>query len=132
MYSKWKQTGYKLRLSVTSGMQLVGEHSEQIYVVVEVVNIGDKKTELTHVVGLLHKSHLQRYRGKNERSFLVPKPSLSGGFPCFLEPGQRWMGGINQTEELEIMSRSGLLYCGVFHSGSKKPLTARLIIKAKT
>lgn len=90
---KWKQSGYKLRLSLRPEMQLIGDDSGRLYVVIEVVNIGDKTTELTHVAGSLYKSHLQRYSGKNERSFIVPKPSLFTEFPYYLEPGKRWMGG---------------------------------------
>ena len=129
---KWKKTGYQLRLSVLPSRQAVeagGFVASPRYIIIEVVNIGDKRTEITHVVGSIYKSHLQRLRKKPAESFLVLKPEFSSTFPCLLEPGQRWMGGINQTEELGIKSRSGLFYCGIVHSGSLKPLTTRLIIK---
>jgi hypothetical protein len=103
---------------------------DKSYVAIEVVNIGDRKTELTHVAGLYSKSRLQHFRGKNESNFLVMNPAFSTQFPCFLEPGERWLGGIEQTQELEEMSRNGLLYCGVIHSASAKALTKRVVINA--
>ena len=132
---KWKQMGPRLRLTVSPGMKTHGDvpnaDPEKTYVLIEAVNVGDKKTELTHVAGLYYRSHLQRLRGKNQQSCLVLNPAFSTQFPCFLEPGQRWLGGMEQTAELEKLSRSGLLYCGIFHSASKKPLTSRVVIRAK-
>ncbi len=129
---KWRQTGLRLRLSVSPGMKTHGDvpnaDPKKSYVLIEVVNIGDKKTELTHVAGLFYKSRLQRLRGKNQQSFLVLNPAFTTQFPCFLAPGERWLGGIEQTQELEELSRSGLFYCGIFHSGSKKPITSRVVV----
>ena len=134
-FFKWKQTGPRLSLSVSPGMKAQGSvpnaDPDKSYVLVEVVNVGDKKTELTHVAGLYYKSRIQRIRGKNEKSFLVLNPAFSTQFPCFLAPGERWLGGIEQTQELEEMSRKGLLYCGVFHSASKKALTRRVVVSEK-
>ena len=131
---KWKQTGPRLRLSVSSGMITHGDvpnaDPNTTYVLVEVVNVGDKKTELTHVAGLYYKSRIQRILGKNDKGFTVINPAFSTEFPCFLGPGERWLGGIEQTQELEELSRNGLLYCGIFHSASKKPLIMRVVIHA--
>ena len=129
---KWRKTGLRLRLSISPGMKTHGDvpnaGPQKSYVLIEVVNIGDKKTELTHVAGLYYKSRLQRLRGKNQQSFLVLNPAFTTHFPCFLAPGERWLGGIEQTQELEELSRSGLLYCGIFHSGSTKPITSRVVV----
>jgi hypothetical protein len=132
---KWKQTGPRLRLSVLPNMNVTGSvpnaDPTKTYVLVEVVNIGDKKTELTYLVGLYYKSRLQRIRGKSDQNFAVINPAFSTKFPCFVVPGERWVGGIEQTQDLEEMSRTGFLYFGVFHSAGKKALTKRVVVSAK-
>jgi len=132
---KWRQKGPQLRLTVSPGMKIYGDvpnaEPDKLYVLIEVVNVGDKKTEITNVVGLYYKSLLQRILGKNEKSFVVVNPAFSTEFPCFLEPSERWMGGIEQSEELEELSRKSLLYCGIFHSANKKALAKRVVINAK-
>ena len=55
-------------------------------------------------------------------AFLAPK------LPHILEPGERWLGGIEQNDELEKLSRNGFLYCGICHSNSKKSVMQRVII----
>ncbi len=133
---KWKQTGRpRLRLTASPGMKPSGSvpnvDPNKTYIAIEVVNVGDRKTELTHVTGIYYRSRLQRLRGRNERAFFVVNPAFSTQFPCFLEPGQRWLGGLEQTADLEESSRAGLFYCGIIHSASKKPLTTRVVVPVK-
>ena len=107
---KWKQTGRpRLQLKALPDMKPHGPvpnaDPNKTYVLIEVVNVGDKKTEITHLTGLYYRSRLQRLRGRNEQAFVVLNPAFSTQFPCFLEPGQRWTGGIEQTTDLEERSR---------------------------
>jgi hypothetical protein len=53
---------------------------------------------------------------------------MTGSFPHVLKPGEQWLGGIEQTSELEELSRNGHLYCGIHHSSSKKAIVAKLIV----
>lgn len=133
---KWKRTGVRLRLSLTANMQTHGNvpnsNPDARYVVVEVVNVGDKRTEITHLAGLYYKHWWRRLRGRNDKSFLVLRPAMATQFPVFIEPGSRWLGGIEQNQELEDLSRSGRLYCGVIHSAAKRPLVARLVIQQRS
>lgn len=132
---KWRKTGVHIHVSASPNMRTFGNvpnsDPDRPYVLVEVVNVGDRKIEITHLTGQYYTSRLQRLRRKNQQSFVVIKPALATNFPCFLEPGERWLGGISQTPELEAFSRNGLLYCGVIHSQSKMPATVRVIIDAK-
>lgn len=134
---KWKQRGVRLRLTVHPSIRPTGgepnSNADKLYILVEVVNAGDKRTELTHLVGLFYKTRFRRIsRGKFQHIYVKYPAFTSPPLPAYLEAGESWRGGIEQTEELEEMSRSGLLYCGVLYSASKRPLVHRIVIKAKT
>jgi hypothetical protein len=74
-------------------------------------------------------SIFQKLRRKEDESFIVANPAPSQPPPHILGPGERWLGSIEQNEELEEMSRSGYLFCGVYHSSGKKPVLQRVVIK---
>ena len=129
---KWKHSGAVVNVSVSANMQTFGgipdELEDKTFVVVEVSNAGDGKTTLTHLVGIHYKSLFQKFRKKRNTAFFVANPAYSEPLPHVLGPGERWVGGIEQNKDLEKMSRDGYLYCGVYHSGGKKPLLQRVII----
>jgi len=76
-----------------------------------------------------YKSLFRKIRGKKDKSFIVLPPALlPPPLPYVIEPGERWLGGIEQTSKLEEMSRNGYLYCGIYHSCGKKPILQRVII----
>ena len=131
-FFKWKMSGPIINVSASPNMKTFGGIpdglEDKTFVVVEVTNTGDRKTTLTHLVGFQYKSLLQKVRKKQDKSFIVANPALSQPIPHILEPGERWMGGIEQNEELEKMSREGYLYCGVYHSSGKKPVLQRVVI----
>ena len=58
----------------------------------------------------------------------MPTPALALPLPHILEAGERWLGGIEQNDKVEEMSRNGYLYCGVYHSCGKKPVLQRVVI----
>lgn len=130
---KWKRTGVQLRVTVSGGMATYGDvpdaDPEQLYVVIQVVNVGDKTTEVTHVVALFYKTRWQKVRRKPDKAFLVLHPSFGQPFPHNLEPGKRWMGGLKQTDDLVALSREGYLYCGIHHTAGSKAIVERLVIK---
>jgi len=99
------------------------------YIKVEIVNIGDRKTTITHLVMFHYKSLFRKIREKKDKSFFVATPALfPPPLPYVIEPGERWLGGIEQTSKLEEMSRNGYLYCGIYHSCGKKPILQRVVI----
>jgi hypothetical protein len=106
-----------------------GADDKNTYVVLEIVNVGHKKTELTHVVGILYTNWWTRLRKRSAKSIIVPRPQVAQPFPFVIGPGDRWLGGVEQNDELEKMSKSGMLYFGVHHSGGDRPLLRRLIIR---
>lgn len=68
------------------------------YIAVEVTNINNRKTTITHLVGFYYKSLFRKIRGKKDKSFIIVPPALlPPPLPHVLEPGERWVGGIKQT-----------------------------------
>ena len=130
---KWKRSGPIVRVSASPNMRTYGNISDsqkdKTYVVVEVTNTGDRKTTITHLIGFHYKSFFQKILKKRNKAFVVAIPALSEPLPYVLEPGERWLGGIDQNNKLEEISQNGFLYCGVYHSSGKRPVLERVIIK---
>jgi len=130
---KWERSGPIINVSASPNMQPFGKipnHPEgKKYMAVEITNIGNRKTTITHLVVFHYKSLFRKIRGKKDKSFIVlPQALLHPPLPYVIEPGERWLGGIEQTSKLEEMSRNGYLYCGIYHSCGKKPILQRVII----
>ena len=131
---KWKHSGSIINVTASPNMQTVGNfpthESDKDYISITVTNTGNIKTTITLLVVFYYKYKpiLSKILKKKARKFFAPTPSFSPPLPHILEPGERWLGGIEQTNELEKLSRNGFLYCGIYHSNSKNPVTQRVII----
>ena len=103
---------------------------DEHYVIVTVSNNGEYKVTLTHLVGFHYKSTLLWLRRKPTTSMVVKKeePKFGMGIPYVLAPGEQWSGGITQNTDLEKLAQAGRLYFGVHHSGSRRPVLARVVI----
>ncbi len=134
---KWNLSAPRLRINAVPNMEVMpglgavyAGLAHQCFVSVEVVNVGNKKTTLTHLFGRYYKSRPQRVsRRKPTRLFAVLNPGPGPGLPFELEAGARWIGSIDQSPELEELSRSGLLFVGVYHTMSKRATEQRLVIQ---
>jgi len=134
---KWKRSGPIINVSASPNMETVGKIPNHLegkkYISVEVTNTGDKKTTITHLVLFHYISLFQKLRRKKDKSFFVATPALfPPPLPYVIEPGERWLGGIEQTSKLEEMSRNGYLYCGIYHSCGKKPILQMVVIQKNT
>jgi len=130
---KWKRSGPIINVSASPGMKTVGNLPNHLegkkYISIEVTNTGNKKTTITHLVVFHYISLFQKLIKRKDKSFIVGTPAFfPPPLPHVLEPGERWLGGIEQACELEEMSRNGYLCCGIYHSSSKKPVLQRVII----
>ena len=131
---KWVRSGARIKVSASPNMtgfgsaaQLLGNNT---CVVVEAINVGQSKTTITHLVGFHYQSWWNRLlRRKPSTTFLVPDPR-PGTLPHVLDIGERWLGMIEQNDELEKMSQEGCLYVGIYHSTGRQPKVQRLIIHA--
>ena len=129
---KWNKSGPNLQLSASPNMQVLGDEGLEgpSYIFLEVSNVGDRKTTLTHFVGKWYKSFWQRIRRKKaEANFMVPNPEYSKPLPFILEAGESWTGYVRQTEELEGWMKTGRLFLGVAYTNKVKPKYLRIRYK---
>ncbi len=134
---KWHQGGARIRLTVSPNVQHMGViaswiNPNQTLVAVEAVNVGNKKTTITHLFACRFPNLWARIRRKSTRTLFVALPGGNQPLPFELEPGARWIGAMDQNQELEELSRTGYLYVGIHHSMAKKGLLVRLIIPAQS
>lgn len=130
---KYRRSGSIINIHASPNMQMLGKIPNSLkskkYITVEVTNIGARNTTLTHLIMFHYKSLFRKIRKKKDKNIFIPEPALfPPPLPHILKTGERWLGGIEQTNELEEMSRNGYLYCGVYHSSEKKPIVQRVII----
>jgi len=131
---KWKRSGPIINVSASPDMEPHGNIPDRLknktLVFVQVVNSGDMKTTLTHLVIFHYSSFFKKLiKKKNMQGIVVS--ALYNPLPYILEPGELWQGGILQNKELEEMSRNGYLYCGIIYASRKKPILQRIVVPIK-
>ena len=129
---KWGRSGPQLEVSASPNMKTFGggaaAYGEGPFVLIEVRNNGDRKTTLTHFVGVCYRNRLDKLLNREpKRSFLIMS-TAPDGIPYILEAGERWMGVALQNNELVQCSHEGHLCLGVYHSGGKRAVTAHVVI----
>ena len=98
--------------------------AEGIYINVSVVNKGYVAITITHLVGFYCKNHWDRILGKRQWFFVN---TIKGDIPRVLQPGETWLGFINQEDEfLKKMDKNKILYCGINHSMDGKAIMKRV------
>ena len=127
---KWRKSSSNVRVSASANMRTLagGQLKDDKNIVVEVANNGDKTTTLTHLVVAHYANWLERIRKKPSTQGLVPNPT-GQSIPFELAPGKRWTGLIDQKDLEEKISEMRHLYCGVYHTASKKPKMVRVKVK---
>jgi hypothetical protein len=102
---------------------------DQTLIVVEAVNVGNKKTTITRLFACYYPTRWHRMIRREARVLIVtPSPVLAQGLPFELEPGAQWIGATYQSKDVEQMSREGYLLVGMYHSVSESPIFRRLTI----
>jgi len=131
---KWKHSGSIINVTASPNMQTVENFptykDDKDYISIIVTNTGNIKTTITHLVIFYYKYNpiLSKILKKKARTFPEPDPYNSPLLPIMLVPGEMWPCDIERNDELEKLSRNGFLYCGIYHSNSKKPVMQRVII----
>jgi hypothetical protein len=129
---KWAKSGPSIVVSAQPNMKTSVGAPQNLsgtnYVVVEAVNKGNKKTTITQLVSYHYSSIIKRILKKPSATFIVPDTGLAQRLPHVLEPGERWMGIIEQSKDLEKMTGQGYLYCGIYHALKARPVLQRVRI----
>lgn len=102
------------------------QFSKETYIVVNVSNRGSADTTITHVVAFSYDNWWRRLRDRPSLTFIVNHSSVAYPIPYVLEVGRMFTSMASQTVQLEELSRTTLLYIGVYHSFSEGPALFRL------
>jgi hypothetical protein len=124
---KWAATGPRLVLTVKVDMKVLGdaEMEDSTYIISEVANVGDRATTLTLMAFEWYRKWWQRLLRKPVKQFFVKNPGRHSSFPHKLDVGDTWNGFARQDEEQSKLMREGYLYCAVYCSSQKRPVSRR-------
>ena len=127
---KWRHGGPKVTMQVRTGMAIYGdeEMKGKTLVVADVTNTGDRATTLINMTMTWYPSRWLWLLGKPKQQFFVKNPGRHAGFPHKLEVGDTWNGFIDQDEALGKLAQEGLLYCNLYCSSQKRPISRRVVI----
>lgn len=129
-FYKWLESGPKVRLTASSGMQLIGgvEPDPKTYVSVTAVNVGDRATTITNLGFVYYETWFKLWfrRNRIDKGFIITGPSQAQPIPYRFEPGAQWIGLAHQDESVEAMIRDGYLFAVLYHSHSGKGVRCRL------
>jgi hypothetical protein len=112
------------RLVVTAFPNIImlpGPPGDPRFVSVTVHNVGTAATTLTNLTLQVYDSTWKRKRRKASSNFVVVNyqgPTL----PYKLEVGGEWRAFVPQDERFRVLLASDKVWCGVWHSFSKKPV----------
>lgn len=96
-------------------------------------NLGDRATTITNLYLEHYNSRLAAVLRQLRwaRTFVTKEPSKAQRIPYRFEPGDIWLGMINQDADLELMLRTGYLYAVLHHSHNPKGVRCRLKLGAR-
>ncbi len=130
---KWFQTGPKIKIVVAPNMSAYGGLQYSIgtdrKIMVEVTNLGDRPTTLTHLIGYQYASPLHRITRLKALRTIIVQDAQTGPIPQKIHPGDRWLGAVNQNDQIMSLSNKGALYIGVICNHTKRPTLKRVLIK---
>jgi hypothetical protein len=126
----WLRSGPRLRVTASPNMQYITPgvgFDDTVYIHVNVTNVGDQPTTITHFFGQTYRSRLDRLRNKREKAFVV-NTGTESPIPHKIDVGETWYAMAPQLPAEEIASNS-LLYLGVQCASHKKPRLVRVRLK---
>ena len=120
--------GPRLKATAGSNRRIVdgGGLDSKTYIVVNVVNVGNRATTI-QVFGLyVYENWWKRFRRKSSTALVIIPATSGNTVPHVLEPGHTFMGLATQTDEIVKLSREKLTYLLVAHSMGKREVLVRL------
>jgi hypothetical protein len=124
----WFRSGPRLRVRASADMQVMGGYNKEDrkYTVVNVTNVGTAKTTITNVVMFAYKNLLNKILNRPNKTFVVNHDVAGYQIPYMIDAGCTFMSMMMQNDDMESLSRTSMLYMGVIHSLSAKPVLARV------
>ena len=123
-------SGPKIIIEAADGYKIVsgiGEVDDKIYVVVRIINRGDKPTTLDRIAIETYNNHIwfQKYVFRRKsKSYLVPNPITKQRLPFKLESGAIWDGSF-----LEVENQNHDIVTKVFGFCSHSKRSASTVVK---
>lgn len=121
---KWFSSGARLKISSSTNMRILNPITglnDSKNVTVNVRNVGDRQTTITHFLGYTFESKWKKFRKKPKDTFLITTDAKSP-LPFKIEPSGTWIGFADQDQVEKIAKGTPLLYLGVLHSLSDDPV----------
>ena len=119
---KWKSSGVRLAGYAISNMKhYVGATaSDELHVVVRLVNRGDRPVTLTHLGFRGFRSRLHKFFRRSSTVGHVPEP---GGtrLPHLLAPGAEWLGMVKE-QTVWAQQNTGRIYAAISHTASDREM----------
>lgn len=131
VFHKWRKRGPDVTVEATPDMKFYPPLPSTLnvsYIFVSATNNGGQATTITHLAGLYFPSLWHKVLRRGAQHFAVVNHPAGIQLPHLLGPGELWRGVIDQDDVVRKFGRSGRLYCGVFHSASKKGIYRRVRI----
>ena len=129
---KWLHTGPKIDIEVRPNMVAYGglqySMGKGAKIMVEVTNLGDRPTTLTHLVGYQYASVLHKFLGRKAKRTIIIQDPQTGKIPDKIHPGDRWIGTIDQNEQVLRMAEDGALYLAVVCNHKKRATFKRVTL----
>src|SRR2546426_5069237 len=120
---KWTRRGADISVEAMPNMKVhpsVPPTGNKSFIIVTATNHGEQPTTITHLAGIHFPTVWHKLVGRGGRHFGILDQLPGPGLPHVLGPGQQWCGMIDQADVARKFGTTGRLYCGVFHSASKK------------
>ena len=120
--------GAKLIVDTTPNM-IISNNQNSKFVTVRAKNNGTRTTTLESVCFSYWPNFWAKFTNKKMKNYAVLNTCVpmvgNCELPFELEPGKKWTGFIEQTEELEQLSKA-ILSVDLYHSASKKPIKCKV------
>lgn len=128
---KWRSSQASISIIVSANMVEFGVNTSKLsndkLARVTVINDGWKPVSITHLYLTYYDNMLKRLIGRHRKQFFVPSPE-PGKIPTHLDLGEYWIGAFDQSDDVEMMAKEGVLMVEVATTGVKKTTKARLKI----
>lgn len=123
----WLRQGARLIGRTNTNMVTAGNGSigQQRHLVINVTNIGNQPTTITHAAMYSFGNWFAWARGKPTRAFVLGQ-GIIHPLPYVLKVGELYMHMVTQTAEIEQLSRDTKLFVVVIHAFSERPLLLRI------
>ena len=131
---KWKKSGPQIILRALDNMKFYGDpriSQDKTFISIDATNRGDRATTITNL-GIRHYSNwFCKLIGKVRWQGVILDP-LPGRLPHKLEPGERWLGLIDQKQVGEKVYKNGICVIELYLSHINRPKKIRVQLKNRS